>query len=70
MPFYLVHCVVLTFVLWGDSPANRLWAGPVAFPLAIFLAWTLTHYYEKPVARCIVAKLAPRAGASGTRLPG
>ena len=53
LPFYMVHTVVLTFLLcagntcWAPQKEKRLWAAPVGFLLSLLVAWSLTHYFEK-----------------------
>lgn len=55
MPFYMVHTLVITYVLWGSEPQNgeRLWAPAAALPVATLLASGLTRFVEKPAARLI-----------------
>jgi len=60
LPFYMIHTVVLTFLLWGEKASTRVWAAPVGFPLALALAWFLTHYFEKPVGNWLVGKLGKK----------
>lgn len=66
---YVVHQTLiasLVVLVYGPQPLGQgsilmpRWGAAATLPLSVAIGWLLTHYFEKPINKCILRRVLPK----------